>query len=66
MDKNLSMAVGLIAILGNVPSAYFQTPSVFGTKGIMAPCYYAIITIHLYCAARLVMEQGDVVWLERT
>ena len=66
LDKNLALITAFIAIFGHVPSAYFQTPGVFGTRGIMVPSYYAVVTLHLYCAIRLVMEGGDIVWLERT
>lgn len=66
MNKELAIATGLIAILGHVPSAYFQTPGVFGTKGIMVPCYFAVVTLHLYCAIRLLQTGGDIAWLERT
>ncbi len=66
LDKNLALATAVIAILGHVPSAYFQAPGVFGTRGIMVPSYYGVVTLHLYCAIRLLMEGGDVVWLERT
>ena len=66
MDKNLAILVGIIAIIGHVPASYFQSPGAFGAKGITVPGYFMIVTIHLYCASRLIMTGGDIVWLERT
>lgn len=65
-DKSLALATAGVALLGHVPSSYFQTPGVFGTKGIMVPAYFGVVTMHAYCAVRLVMEGGDIIWLERT
>ena len=66
MDKNLAIVVGAIAILGHVPASFFQSPGAFGAKGITVPAYFMIVAIHLYCASRLIMTGGDIVWLERT
>ena len=65
-DTDLALATAAVALLGHVPSSYFQTPGVFGTKGIMVPAYFGVVTMHAYCAVRLAMEGGDIIWLERT
>lgn len=65
-DRALALATAGVALIGHVPSSFVQTPGVFGSKGVMVPAYLGVVTLHAYCAVRLVMEGGDIVWLERT
>ena len=66
-SATLAVLTGVFALALHVPASYYQTQGTFGMKGISVPLYYAIVTIHGYCAAMLVITQGnEVVWLERT
>lgn len=66
-SATLAVATGLFAILLHVPASYYQTQGTFGMKGINVPGYYYIVTVHAYCAIRLIQTGGDdIVWLERT
>lgn len=65
-NTTLAIVVGCLAIFGHVPSSLYQAPGAFGSKGLTYPAYLGVIAIHLYCAVRLVMEDGNILWLERT
>lgn len=49
-------AGALAALLGHVPSSFFQTPGVFGIKVLMVPIYSFFIAVHAFCAIRLFLE----------
>lgn len=66
MDKDLAMATAIIVLAGHVPSGFFQSTGTFGAKGINLPAYLMCNALHGYCAVRLLMEGGDILWLERT
>ena len=65
-NTTLAIVVGCLAIFGHVPSSLYQAPGAFGSKGLTYPAYLGVIATHFYCAVRLVMEDGNIVWLERT
>jgi Ca2+-binding EF-hand superfamily protein len=66
-SATLAVLTGIFALALHVPASYYQTQGTFGMKGVNVPGYYAIVTIHAYCAAMLVITQGnEVIWLERT
>jgi Ca2+-binding EF-hand superfamily protein len=50
----------------HAPSALFQTPGVFGAKGVMIPAYIGISSLHIYCAIHLAFEPESLLWIERT
>jgi Ca2+-binding EF-hand superfamily protein len=63
----LAVLTGVFALALHVPASYYQTQGTFGMKGINVPGYYFIVTVHAYCAAMLVITQGnEFIWLERT
>ncbi|CAF1226486.1 unnamed protein product [Adineta steineri] len=53
----------LAAILGHVPSAYYQTSIVFGAKALMVAGYLFAISLHLFSALHLFVEPSSVYWL---
>lgn len=65
-SSTLAIVVGLLAIIGHVPTSLYQSPIAFGSKGLTYPAYLGAIATHFYCAVRLVMEDGNILWLERT
>ena len=48
------------------PSSLFQTPGVFGAKGVMVPAYIGISTLHIYCAIHVALDLNSLLWVERT
>jgi Ca2+-binding EF-hand superfamily protein len=63
-SRSLAIATGLVALV-QIAASYYQTPGVFGMKGVTVPLYYAAISVHLFCAVNLIAT-GDIAWLERT
>ncbi len=63
-SSTLAIATGVFALV-QIAAAYYQTPGVFGMKGVTVPLYCAGISVHLFCAVNLVAT-GDIAWLERT
>ncbi len=63
-SRSLAIATGVVALV-QIAAAYYQTPGVFGMKGVTVPLYYAAISVHLFCAVNLIAT-GDIAWLERT
>jgi Ca2+-binding EF-hand superfamily protein len=63
-SRSLAIATGFVALI-QIAAAYYQTPGVFGMKGVAVPLYYAAISVHLFCAVNLIAT-GDIAWLERT
>lgn len=63
-STTLAVATGVVALV-QIAAAYYQTPGVFGMKGVTVPLYYAAISVHLFCAVNLIAT-GDPAWLERT
>jgi Ca2+-binding EF-hand superfamily protein len=53
-------------VIAHGPSSLFQTPGVFGAKGIMVPGYISISTLHIYCAIHVVLDPNSLLWVERT
>jgi Ca2+-binding EF-hand superfamily protein len=63
-SRSLAIATGVVALV-QIAASYYQTPAVFGMKGVTVPLYYAAISVHLFCAVNLIAT-GDIAWLERT
>lgn len=61
-----SMITVVCVFAAHAPSALFQTPGVFGAKGIMVPAYIGISSLHIYCAIHLAFEPESLLWVERT
>lgn len=51
------------ALLFHAPSAFAQTPIVFGSRAIMRPGYLMCIGLHLFCAANLWVHPASAYWL---
>lgn len=56
------MAAG-VALAGHIPTSYYQTPIVSGSKAIMIPSYVFVTTLHLFCAIHLLKEPNSAYWL---
>lgn len=54
------------ALLFHVPSAYAQTPIVFGARAIMRPSYIMCIGLHAFCALKLWMHPSSEFWAAAT
>lgn len=54
------------AMLLHVPSAFAQTPIVFGSRAIMRPGYLMCIGLHLFCALKLWLEPSSAFWAAST
>jgi CRP-like cAMP-binding protein/Ca2+-binding EF-hand superfamily protein len=61
-----SIAMAVPALLFHVPSAYFQTPSVFGARAIMQPSYLLCIGMHAFCAVMLLLNPSSLFWTVAT
>ena len=48
-----------IAAVFHIASALYQTPIVFGAKGIMHPSYYMVIAMHAYFALQTWYDPGN-------
>lgn len=62
-NENVARAAALAAILGHVPSAYYQTTIVFGAKALMVAGYLFAISLHLFSAIHLLLKPSSVYWL---
>ena len=62
-NKYIATIAALAAILGHVPSAYYQTSIVFGAKALMISGYLFAISLHLFSALNLLMEPTSIYWL---
>lgn len=66
-SATLAVVTALFALLLHVPASYYQTQGTFGMKSVNVPGYYYIVTVHAYCAVRVLQTQGtEIAWLERT
>lgn len=54
------------ALLFHIPSAYAQTPIVFGARAIMRPSYIMCIGLHGFCALKLWMHPSSEFWAAST
>lgn len=62
-SERFAIIASLAAILGHIPTAYYQTSIVFGTKAVMIPGYLFTISLHLFCALNLLLTPSSVYWL---
>ncbi len=51
------------ALVGHIPTSFYQTCILFGAKAIMVPSYLICIMCHLFCAIHVVLEPGSIFWL---
>lgn len=59
----ISTIAAVIALLGHVPTSYYQTSIVFGAKALMVAGYLFSISLHLFCAIQLFLKPSSVYWL---
>ena len=62
-NRYIGRFTSLIAIVAHVPSAYYQTSTVFGAKGFVVSAYLLSISLHLFCAIQLFMNPTSIHWL---
>ena len=61
-----ALIMAACVIVAHGPSSLFQTPGVFGAKGIMVPAYIGISTLHIYSAVHVALDPTNLIWVERT
>ncbi len=61
-----AIIAGCAALFFHVPSAFFQTRIVFGSKAIMVPAYLLCIITHGFCAAMLIANPTSQMWAVNT
>lgn len=54
------------ALLFHVPSAFAQTPIVFGARAVMRPGYLMCIGLHAFCAVMLLLNPSSAYWVAAT
>ncbi len=52
-----------VALAGHIPTSYYQTPLVSGSKAIMIASYVFVTTLHLFCAFHLLINPQSMYWL---
>lgn len=57
---------GFASLFFHVPTAFFQTRIVFGSKAIMVPAYLLCIVTHGFCAAMLLLNPQSTMWAVNT
>jgi CRP-like cAMP-binding protein/Ca2+-binding EF-hand superfamily protein len=66
-ERELAAKVMALAALGfHVPSAYAQTPIVFGARAIMRPAYLLCIGLHAFSAVQLWRHPSSLYWVSST
>ncbi|AHF92076.1 Crp/Fnr family transcriptional regulator [Opitutaceae bacterium TAV5] len=61
-----ALVTACAALFFHVPSAFFQTPGVFGSKAIMVPSYLLCIVTHGFCAGMLLAHPESRMWAVNT
>ena len=61
-DRSAALIMGVAALCFHVPSAFFQTRIVFGSKAIMVPSYLLCIITHGFCAGMLLARPESRMW----
>ncbi|CAF3838592.1 unnamed protein product [Rotaria sp. Silwood1] len=59
----MATIAALSAILGHVPSSYYQASIAFGAKALMVAAYLFAISLHLFCALHVLIEPSSIYWL---
>ena len=62
-NERIATIASLVAILGHVPSAYYQTSVVFGAKALIVSGYLFVISLHLFSALNLFNNPSSTYWL---
>jgi CRP-like cAMP-binding protein/Ca2+-binding EF-hand superfamily protein len=65
-NPTAAIVAGTAALFFHVPSAFFQTRIVFGSKAIMVPAYLLCIITHGFCAAMLLANPTSQMWAVNT
>lgn len=66
-ERELAAQVMAIAALGfHVPTAFAQTPIVFGARAIMRPAYLLCIGLHAFSAIQLLRHPSSLYWTGAT
>ncbi len=56
------MVMAITGLLVHIPTAYLQTPTVFGSRAIMRPSYLLCIGLHAFCAVMLLQHPSSLYW----
>lgn len=65
-NTTAALIQGAASLFFHVPSAFFQTRIVFGSKAIMVPAYILCIVTHGFCAAMLLKNPESTMWAVNT
>ena len=61
-----AVVMACAALFFHVPTAFLQTPSVFGSKAVMLPSYVLCIVTHAFCAVMLLSNPTSTFWAVNT
>jgi len=61
-----AMVMALTALCIHVPTAYYQTSAVFGSRAVMRPAYLMCIGLHAFCASQILAHPGSTYWVVAT
>jgi CRP-like cAMP-binding protein/Ca2+-binding EF-hand superfamily protein len=61
-----AVVMATAALCFHVPSAFFQTKIVFGSRAIMVPAYLLCILTHAFCAGMLLAHPASRLWAVNT
>jgi Ca2+-binding EF-hand superfamily protein len=62
-NEFIAQVAAVSAILGHVPSAYYQTSIAFGVKALTVSSYFFVISVHLFSALHLFVDPSSTYWL---
>jgi CRP-like cAMP-binding protein len=65
-NTTAALIMGAAGLFFHVPSAFLQTPIVFGSKAIMVPSYLICILTHAFCAGMLLVRPASTQWAVNT
>ena len=65
-NRTAATVMALTALCVHVPTAFGQTPIVFGSRAIMRPGYLLCIGLHAFCAIRLLQNPSSTYWTVAT
>ncbi len=58
-----ALLAAAVALAGHIPTSFYQTAIVSGSKAIMIPSYVFVTTLHLFCALHLLIDPQSTYWL---
>ena len=65
-QRTPAIVMALTALCVHVPTAYYQTSAVFGSRAVMRPAYLMCIGLHAFCAAQLLTHPDSTYWVVAT